>query len=77
MKKNDVFWWTAAPLRTLKELPVPPAADVVIVGAGYTGLSAAIRLARAGRSVHVFDRDHPGEGRHGRKLVELIAGLAR
>src|SRR4051794_17050354 len=62
MKKNDVFWWMAAPLRTLEQVPVPPAADVVIVGAGYTGLSAAIRLARAGRSVQVFDREHPGEG---------------
>src|SRR3954453_5865669 len=39
MKKNDVFWWMAAPLRTLEQVPVPPAADVVIVGAGYTGLS--------------------------------------
>ena len=62
MKKNDVFWWMAAPLRTLEQVPVPPAADVVIVGAGYTGLSAAIRLARAGRSVQVFDRERPGEG---------------
>ena len=62
MKKNDVFWWMAAPLKTLEQVSVPPAADVVIVGAGYTGLSAAIRLARAGRSVQVFDREHPGEG---------------
>jgi glycine/D-amino acid oxidase-like deaminating enzyme len=35
---------------------------VVIVGAGYTGLSAAITLARAGRSVQVFDKQRPGEG---------------
>ena len=62
MKRNDVFWWMAAPLRTLEQVPVRPTADVVIVGAGYTGLSAAIRLARAGRSVQVFDREHPGEG---------------
>ena len=62
MKKNDVFWWMAAPLRALEQVPVRPATDVVIVGAGYTGLSAAIRLARAGRSVQVFDREHPGEG---------------
>ena len=62
MKKNDVFWWMAAPLRTLQQVSVPPAADAVIVGAGYTGLSAAIRLARAGRSVQIFDRGLPGEG---------------
>lgn len=62
MKKNDVFWWAASPLVALDPVPVRSAADVVIVGAGYTGLSAAIRLARAGRSVQVFDRAIPGEG---------------
>jgi glycine/D-amino acid oxidase-like deaminating enzyme len=60
--KNEVYWWAQAPLATLEEKPVPPSADVVIVGAGYTGLGAAIRLARAGRSVQVFDKQHPGEG---------------
>ena len=62
MRKNDVYWWSDAPLTALEPKPVPAAADVVIVGAGYTGLAAAIRLARAGRSVHVFDRQRPGEG---------------
>ena len=42
--------------------PVDPVCDVAIVGAGYTGLSAAITLARAGRTVQVFDRQRPGEG---------------
>jgi len=62
MKRNDVFWWATAPLAALERVPVAPASDAVIVGAGYTGLAAAIRLARAGRSVQVFDRLHPGEG---------------
>jgi glycine/D-amino acid oxidase-like deaminating enzyme len=62
MKKNDVFWWLEAPLAAAERAPVKPVADVVIVGAGYTGLSAAIRLARAGRSVQVFDSRRPGEG---------------
>ena len=62
MRKNAVFWWEEAPLAALERKPVPPTADVVIVGAGYTGLGAAIRLARAGRWVQVFDKQHPGEG---------------
>ena len=62
MKKNAVYWWEDAPLAALDRRPVAPTADVVIVGAGYTGLGAAIRLARAGRSVQVFDKQHPGEG---------------
>ncbi len=59
---NDVYWWQAAPLATLPPKPVDPTCDVAIVGAGYTGLSAAITLARAGRSVQVFDKMRPGEG---------------
>ena len=62
MKSTDAYWWVAAPLAPLPQLPVAPTSDVVIVGAGYTGLSAAITLARAGRSVQVFDRQRPGEG---------------
>src|SRR5688572_33449708 len=34
-------------------------ADVIIVGAGPAGLSAALVLARACRSVLVFDHGHP------------------
>jgi glycine/D-amino acid oxidase-like deaminating enzyme len=62
MAADDVYWWQAAPPATLPQKPVDPRCDVVIVGAGYTGLSAAITLARAGRSVQVFDRQRPGEG---------------
>jgi len=62
MRKNEVYWWADAPLAELERVPVAPASDVVIVGAGYTGLGAAITLARAGRSVQVFDKQHPGEG---------------
>ena len=56
------YWWEAAPPTSLEQQDVLPATDVAIVGAGYTGLSAAITLARAGRSVQVFDKQRPGEG---------------
>lgn len=46
----------------LPQQPVPATADVAIMGAGYTGLSAAITLARAGRCVDVFDKMRPGGG---------------
>lgn len=39
---------------------------VVIVGAGYAGLSAAIRLATAGERVTVLERSHRPGGRAGR-----------
>lgn len=62
MIRNEPYWWEAAPPATLPQETVATRSDVVIVGAGYTGLSAAITLARAGRSVQVFDRQRPGEG---------------
>lgn len=51
----------------LEELPrlsvdLPAKVDVLIVGAGYTGLSAAITTARAGRSTAVVDAEGPGFG---------------
>jgi glycine/D-amino acid oxidase-like deaminating enzyme len=62
MIRSDPYWWEAAPPATLPREPVRAKSDVVIVGAGYTGLSAAITLARAGRSVQVFDKMRPAEG---------------
>jgi glycine/D-amino acid oxidase-like deaminating enzyme len=38
----------------------------VVVGAGYTGLRAALSLARRGKPVLVLDRDAPGGGASGR-----------
>jgi len=60
--KSDPFWWEAAPPVTPPQKPVAATCDAVIIGAGYTGLSAAITLARAGRSVQLFDKMRPGEG---------------
>ncbi|MBM3344076.1 MAG: FAD-binding oxidoreductase [Betaproteobacteria bacterium] len=62
MIRNEPYWWQAAPLQMLPRQTVAAQSDVVIVGAGYTGLSAGLTLARAGRSVQIFDRMKPGEG---------------
>ena len=56
------YWWTTQALPDLPETMPPARVDVAIVGAGYTGLSAALTLARAGRSVAVVDSRRPGEG---------------
>src|SRR6056297_3199447 len=41
---------------------LPKTVDVLIVGAGYTGLSAAITTARGGRSTLVLEAEDPGYG---------------
>ena len=45
---------------------MPRSVDVAIVGAGYTGLSAAHETAKAGRSTLVLDAGHFGDGCSGR-----------
>jgi glycine/D-amino acid oxidase-like deaminating enzyme len=51
------------------------AVDLVIIGAGYTGLSAALRAAEAGLDVAVLDSHAPGWGGSGRNGGQVIAGL--
>ena len=59
---HDPYWWDAAPREPPTEVALPNSRDVAIIGAGYAGLSAALTLARAGRSVVVLDALAPGEG---------------
>jgi glycine/D-amino acid oxidase-like deaminating enzyme len=40
--------------------------DVAVIGAGFTGLSAALHLAEAGQDVCVFEAESPGWGASGR-----------
>jgi glycine/D-amino acid oxidase-like deaminating enzyme len=47
---------------------------VVIVGAGYTGLAAALPPARAGATVLVLDRESPGWGASGRNGGFVLPG---
>ncbi len=70
----DPWWWEAAPPAATIARDVPSAADVAIIGAGYTGLSAALTLARAGRSVVVLDAGDPGEGASSRNGGMLGSG---
>ena len=59
---HDPYWWDAAPLEAPATIALPPKCDVAIVGAGYAGLTAALTLVRAGRSVIVLEALAPGEG---------------
>ena len=51
-------------------------ADVVVVGAGYAGLSAAIELAQRGLSVVVLEADRVCSGASGRNGGQAIIGFA-
>jgi glycine/D-amino acid oxidase-like deaminating enzyme len=47
----------------------------VVIGAGYTGLSAALHLAQRGASVLVLDAHEPGWGASGRNNGQVVAAL--
>lgn len=49
-------------------------ADVCVVGAGYTGLSAALHLAQSGRKVAVLEAQRAGFGASGRNGGQLGSG---
>jgi len=73
--KDVPYWWEHACPSDVETPALPAHADVAVIGAGYTGLSAALTLARAGRSVTVFDAGTPGIGASSRNGGMLSSAL--
>lgn len=65
---------TANPLGRFSPLRGQTSADVCVIGAGYTGLSAALHLAQAGRKVALLDAHRVGFGASGRNGGQLGSG---
>jgi len=72
---RSVWALTAPPLTGFAQIDKNVQADVVIVGGGFLGLSAAIALCEAGRSVAVVDAVEPGWGASGRNNGQVIPGF--
>jgi gamma-glutamylputrescine oxidase len=77
MSMND-SWYRAsvAPAAPRPRLQGELQADVCVVGAGFTGLSAALELAEAGLRVVLLEAEHVGWGCSGRNGGQINPGLA-
>ena len=75
--KPEPFWWEAARTGTAHSTDLPAATEIFIVGSGYSGLSAALELARNGRSVTVVDAMAFGEGASTRNGGGVSAGIGQ
>ena len=73
--KPDPYWWDAAPLSLGDDASLPSHTDVVVVGSGFTGLSAALALARGGREVVVIEAESLGQGASTRNNGALVPYL--
>jgi glycine/D-amino acid oxidase-like deaminating enzyme len=74
---TDLSPWIAPP-----EDPQPPLAgsrraDVAVIGAGYTGLSAALSLRAEGAAVTVLEQDFAGAGASGRNAGHLTPTIGK
>jgi len=69
-------WYTATakPLDPFPALRSDTTADVCVIGGGYTGLSAALHLAKAGLDVVLLEAHRVGFGASGRNGGQLGSG---
>ncbi len=67
---------TATPAPSHPALAGDVTADVCVIGAGYTGLSAALELAEAGYKVVVLEAETVGHGASGRNGGQICTGFS-
>src|SRR6478609_8745661 len=72
------LWAAATPAGPdLPELIGTQQADVIVIGAGFTGLSTALHLREAGVDVAIVEAAEPGWGASGRNNGQVIPTLSR
>lgn len=64
--RQGCWWDDTCDVPNVSRLSKDVRSDVVVIGAGFTGLSAALQIVQAGKSVSVVDANAPGWGASGR-----------
>jgi glycine/D-amino acid oxidase-like deaminating enzyme len=76
MTQETCFWWADAPApKSYQNKPLPEKADVVVVGGGFTGTSAALRLAKGGANVVLLEAETVGWGASSRNGGQALSCL--
>lgn len=75
MQEKSLWRDTAPLLSNMPQMVGDHTVDVAVIGAGFTGLSAALHLAQKGVSVAVLEANVIGHGGSGRNVGLVNAGL--
>src|SRR5512138_566922 len=73
--KSEPYWWKDAPRPHIPDAKLPGDVDVLVIGAGYTGLMAARETAKGGRSTLVIDAESAGWGCSSRNGGQVSPGI--
>jgi len=73
--QEKTFWLDTINISAATPRDFPQRVDIAIIGAGFTGLTAARSLARGGASVAVFDSHTIGWGASSRNGGMVLTGL--
>ncbi|MCU1302839.1 MAG: dependent oxidoreductase [Candidatus Sulfotelmatobacter sp.] len=69
------YWLTTTELPKVESRLLPDRVDVAVIGAGYTGLSAARTLAKGGAKVAVLEAETVGWGASSRNGGMVLTGM--
>src|SRR5216684_767127 len=76
--KEKPFWLDTTSLPAgAPSVPLPETVDVAVIGGGFTGLSAALALARRGARVAVLETETFGWGASSRNGGMVLTGLKK
>jgi glycine/D-amino acid oxidase-like deaminating enzyme len=73
--REKTFWLDTVEMPVPQQRDLPERVDVVVIGAGFTGLSAARSLAKRGANVAVLEAETVGWGASSRNGGMVLTGL--
>ena len=73
--REQTYWLETVEMHTPERRDLPSRVDVAVIGAGFTGLSAARTVAKAGASVVVLEQHTVGWGASSRNGGMVLTGM--